>query len=101
MRGSPRSRRALVQLHPPGRDEQEVGAVQERLGLALELGADEVRQRPPERRPGRERQRHVHERDVRTVRVRERDAHPGVLAQELAGPDRHLLEQDDVGIVLE
>ena len=91
----------LVQQHPPGRNEEEVGAVEQRLALALELGADDVRQRPPERRPCRERQRHVQERDVRTVRVRQRDSHPGVLAQKRARPDGHLLEQDDVGIVLD
>ena len=49
----------LVQLHATSRDEQKLRAVEERLPLALELGANEVRQRPPQRRPGRERQRQV------------------------------------------
>jgi len=37
---------ALVQLHAPGRDEQERRAVQDGLGLALDLSAHQIGQRP-------------------------------------------------------
>ena len=90
---------AVVDLDAAGRHQQQLGAVEDGVGLALDLGADEVGQRPAHGGAERQRQGHVQERDVGAVGGRQRDAHAGALAQQGAGPHRHLLQQHQVGRV--
>ena len=88
---------AVVDLDAAGRHQQQLGAVEDGVGLALDLGADEVGQRLAHGGAERQRQGHVQERDVGAVGGRQRDAHAGALAQQGAGPHRHLLQQHQVG----
>ena len=100
MRGSPRRRVRSFSCTLRAETSSSAGAVQDRLGLALDLRAHQIRQRPADGGAQSERQRHVDERDVRAVGGRERHAHAGVLAQQVGGPHRHLLQQHEVGVVL-